>query len=51
VSLYQEISYEFIDENEPVFNQGDTGRKMYFILEGEVGILIPTGYILSETNI
>jgi CRP-like cAMP-binding protein len=42
-SLFGELKYEHFKEHEVIFNQGDTGRKMYFILQGEVGILIPTG--------
>jgi CRP-like cAMP-binding protein len=41
--LYCELKYEHYKEHEIIFNHGDTGRKMYFILQGEVGILIPTG--------
>lgn len=42
-SLFRELKYELINRNEILFNVGDYGRKMYFILSGEVGILIPTG--------
>jgi len=33
-----------------IFQQGETGRKMYFILEGEVGILIKTGLIEDHSS-
>lgn len=32
---------ERIPQFQIIFEQGEKGRKMYFILEGEVGIVIP----------
>jgi hypothetical protein len=32
-----------MSKNVVVFEHGSSGRKMYFILSGEVGILLPTG--------
>lgn len=43
MELFNELSYEHYKEHSAIFHHGDTGRKMYFILQGEVGILIPTG--------
>lgn len=34
------MKYEYFNELEVVFNIGELGRKMYFILEGEVILLI-----------
>lgn len=31
-----------------LFNCGDTGRKMYFIISGEVAILLPTNTLGTE---
>jgi CRP-like cAMP-binding protein len=41
--LYHELLFEKFDKFSIIFNHGETGRKMYFILSGEVGILLPTG--------
>ena len=39
--VFKEIKFECFDVNKAIFEAGDIGRKMYFILYGEVGILLP----------
>lgn len=41
IRIYKDLVLEKIGASEIVFNIGDIGRKMYFIIEGEVAILIP----------
>ncbi len=38
-TLFEKINYEVKKENEVVFYQGDTGKKFYIVIEGEVIIL------------
>ncbi|CAD8056125.1 unnamed protein product [Paramecium sonneborni] len=40
LKLIKSLFIERFKQYEVVFNQGETGRKMYFILEGEVSILV-----------
>ncbi|CAD8144139.1 unnamed protein product [Paramecium pentaurelia] len=40
LKLIKSLQIERFKQYEVVFNQGETGRKMYFILEGEVSILV-----------
>ncbi|CAK58625.1 unnamed protein product (macronuclear) [Paramecium tetraurelia] len=40
LKLIKSLLIERFKQCEVVFNQGETGRKMYFILEGEVSILV-----------
>lgn len=35
------MKFESIPQCKTIFEAGDPGRKMYFILHGEVGILLP----------
>jgi hypothetical protein len=39
--IFKEIKFECFQENKALFEAGDIGRKMYFVLYGEVGILLP----------
>lgn len=39
--LFEEVKYESIPALTPIFEAGDIGRKMYFILEGSVGVFKP----------
>ncbi|CAK58129.1 unnamed protein product (macronuclear) [Paramecium tetraurelia] len=41
LKLFKNLLFERVNQFELVFNYGEKGRKMYFILEGEVGILLP----------
>ena len=41
--LFTELHYEEISQLSVIFKYGDTGKKMYFIIDGEVAILLPTG--------
>jgi CRP-like cAMP-binding protein len=41
IRIYKDLVLEKVAASEVVFNIGDIGRKMYFIIEGEVAILIP----------
>ncbi|KAM3135022.1 hypothetical protein pb186bvf_012846 [Paramecium bursaria] len=43
LKLFIDMAVEQFSQFEIVFNHGDTGRKMYFILDGEAAILIPNG--------
>ncbi|CAD8136913.1 unnamed protein product [Paramecium octaurelia] len=40
LKLIKSLFIERFKQYETVFNQGETGRKMYFVLEGEVSILV-----------
>lgn len=39
--IFKEIDFECIPKCRAIFEAGEIGRKMYFILHGEVGILLP----------
>lgn len=39
--LFESIKYEKFPPLTPIFEAGDIGRKMYFIIEGSVGIFKP----------
>jgi CRP-like cAMP-binding protein len=41
IKIFKEIKFECFTENRTIFEAGDIGRKMYFVLYGEVGILLP----------
>lgn len=41
--MFYNVMYETFEPYDIVFNQGEIGRKMYFILEGDMAILLPTG--------
>ncbi|CAK89215.1 unnamed protein product (macronuclear) [Paramecium tetraurelia] len=41
IRIFKDLQIERINAAEVVFNMGDIGRKMYFIIDGEVAILIP----------
>ncbi|CAD8059122.1 unnamed protein product [Paramecium sonneborni] len=40
IKLIKSLFIERFKQYEVVFNQGETGRKMYFILEGEISIIV-----------
>ncbi|KAM3139518.1 Cyclic nucleotide-binding domain-containing protein 2 [Paramecium bursaria] len=41
LDLVREMNVEHIDKFKTVFRYGDSGKKMYFILQGEIGVFIP----------
>lgn len=41
LKLFKNLMLERAPQYSIVFEKGEKGRKMYFILEGEVGIMIP----------
>ena len=41
MNIFQQLEFEYVPKNKYIFNYGEKGRKMYLILNGEVGILLP----------
>ncbi|CAD8192554.1 unnamed protein product [Paramecium octaurelia] len=47
-SLFREMTLEWYDTTKIIFRHGDPGRRMYFVLQGELVILIPKTKNTSE---
>ncbi|CAK59847.1 unnamed protein product (macronuclear) [Paramecium tetraurelia] len=47
-SLFREMTLEWYDSTKIIFRHGDPGRRMYFVLQGELVILIPKTKNTSE---
>lgn len=41
LSCSKYLKYEKFESGQPICHKGDTGKTMYFVLEGEVGVLVP----------
>jgi CRP-like cAMP-binding protein len=46
ISLFSQLRLQYYARNHVVFNYGEMGHKMYFVLQGSAGILIPR----NDTN-
>ncbi|CAD8117941.1 unnamed protein product [Paramecium sonneborni] len=49
-SLFREMTLEWYDSTKIIFRHGDPGRRMYFVLQGELVILIPKTKNTSENQ-
>eukprot|EP00347_Sterkiella_histriomuscorum_P011829 403370944 len=50
LQLFKCLNLEFYDYGSTIFNYGDQGDSFYVILQGQVGIKVPTDFILEFGN-